>query len=116
MREPPPLAGGSAAAVALRGLDTLFTAPGPAVSAGRAIVAPSASLSRTIARWHRRSAHHETDRASGPLANHPAPAAVPAHILSHSVRLRLQNQFCRDRAAGAAVHRCHLLHARSPSA
>src|SRR6267378_7178169 len=116
MREPPPLAAGSASAVEARRLDTLLTAP---LAGGRrrpAIGVLERSLSRTIARWHTRSAHHETDRASGPLAHHSAAADLPGHILSHSVRLRLQNQLRRDRIARPTVYRRHLLHARPPPA
>src|SRR5438034_9815352 len=116
MREPPPLAVCSANAVEARWLDTLLTAPLAAPAAGRSIDVPERSLSRTIPRWHIRSAHHETDRASGPLAHHSAAADLPARILSHSVRLRVQNQLRRDRGARAALYRRHLLHARAPPA
>src|SRR6266853_1971721 len=88
----------------------------PAAGAAAAIGVLERSLSRTIVRWHTRSAHHETDRASWPLAHHSAAADLPGHILSHSVRLRLQNQLRRDRIARPTVYRRHLLHARPPPA
>src|SRR6266404_2364672 len=54
--------------------------------------------------------------ATGPLADHSATARFPVRILPHSVRLRLQNQLRRGRAARATLHGHHLLHPRSPSA
>src|SRR5580658_4796160 len=74
------------------------------------------SLARTITRWHSHHAHHDIHLASGPLAHHPAAAHFPAGILPHPVRVRLQDQLRRGRPARPAVHRRHLLHARSPSA
>src|SRR5215472_10010776 len=59
-----------------------------------------------------RTLSHEANLGTGPLAHHPAAAAVPAHILSHPVRLRLQDQFRRDLTERPAVHERHQLHPR----
>src|SRR5262250_1710291 len=59
-----------------------------------------------------RTLGHETNLGTGPLAHHPAAAAVPAHILSHPVRLRLQDQFRRNLTERPAVHERHQFHAR----
>ena len=92
-----------------------FIAASPA--ADRVCVAVlGVSLSRTIARGHGGKLHHENDLASRPLAHHPAAPAVPADFLPDPVRLRLQDQLRRSRAAGTAVHGRVLLHGRSPPA
>src|ERR1700683_2783831 len=109
MREPPLLTGAGALAVEARWVDMLFTSS--CARAGRAITVRRRSLSRTIAHWHSCSAHHEIDLASGPLAHHPAAAHFPYCILSHSVRLRLQNQLRGSRAARPPIYRRLLLHA-----
>ena len=60
---------------------------------------------------------HEIVRAYGPLADHPAAAAVSAGFLSHSVRLRPQDQPGRDGRPRPALHRHADPHAgRSPAA
>src|SRR5262249_39487998 len=81
-----------------------------------AIVAPTPSLSRTIAAKNTRCAHHDPPLATWPLADHPAAAVVPAHLLSHSVRVCLQDQFRRGGAARPSLHRRHLLYTRSSPA
>src|SRR5579864_3242430 len=94
MREPP-AAAPDASAVLL--VTSVIAFPAGAAHAAWPVL--HASLSRTIARGGSGEAQHETDLASGPLAHHPAAAAVPARILPHSVCVRFQDQLRRSRTS-----------------